>query len=344
MQTISVQANTSESSNWRQRLVTYQRPSAWRGTYELAVTALPLALAWVALSLSLRFGLYSLYLLLMPLAAAFLVRLFMIQHDCGHGAFFPSAIANAWLGRLIGVFTMTPYDHWRRSHAIHHATSGNLDRRGIGDIKTMTVEEYRASPFSKRLRYRLYRHPAVMFVLGPAYLFLLENRLPFGFMRKGWMPWASSLSTNLGIAVFVVLMVLFVGWRAFVLIEVPVTVLSATLGVWLFYVQHQFDPTHWARNGEWSGEEAALHGSSYYDLPPVLRWLTANIGLHHIHHLSSRIPYYRLGEALRDHPALTEISRINMIQSLQFSRLALWDEAAGRMISFKEERRANARA
>jgi omega-6 fatty acid desaturase (delta-12 desaturase) len=340
MQTSGVEETASEGSSWRQRLASYQRPSAWRGTYELAVTALPLALAWVGLSLSLRFGLYALYAALTPLAAVFLVRLFMIQHDCGHGAFFPNAVANAWLGRLIGIFTMTPYDHWRRSHAIHHATSGNLDRRGIGDIKTMTVEEYRGSSFGVRLRYRLYRHPAVMFLLGPAYVFLLENRLPVGFMRKGWAPWASSLSTNLGIAVFVVLMGLALGWLPFVLIEIPVTVLAATLGVWLFYVQHQFDPTHWARNPEWTGEEAALHGSSYYDLPPVLRWLTANIGLHHIHHLSSRIPYYRLGDALRDHPALTEISRIGVIESLRCSRLSLWDEAAGRMISFREERLA----
>ena len=340
---VSVQANDAdpfafELPGWRQRLAPYQQSSAVKGAVELAITALPLALAWIGLALSLRFGLYWAYALLVPVAAAFLVRLFLIQHDCGHGSFFPDPHLNAWLGRFIGVFTMTPYDLWRRSHAIHHATSGNLDRRGVGDIKTMTLEEYRATPFWSRLRYRIYRHPAVMFAFGPAYLFLLENRLPFGFMRKGWMPWASTLSTNLGIATFVLLMIASLGWRSFVLIEIPVTVLGASFGVWLFYVQHQFDPTHWSRAGEWDFEEAALYGSSFYDLPLALRWLTANIGLHHIHHLSSRIPYYRLGQVLRDNPALTDVSRISMAQSLRCTRLALWDEATGRLISFKDER------
>ena len=176
-----------------------------------------------------------------PLAALLLVRLFMIRHDCGHGSFLPSKAANEWVGRGIGVVTMTPYDHWRRSHAIHHAASGNLDRRGIGDIKTLTVSEFFARNWRDRLRYRLYRHPLVMFGIGPAYLFLIENRLPFGFMRKGAMPWVSTMTTNAGILLAAGLLIWSVGLAPFLVVELPMIVIAATAGVWLFYVQHQFE-------------------------------------------------------------------------------------------------------
>ena len=185
--------------DWAQTLVPYRRASAARAILELAVTVLPFIALWTAMLVASRHGHYWLSFVMAPFAAGLLVRLFMIQHDCGHGAFLPSKIANDWIGRAIGVVTMTPYDHWRRSHAIHHATSGNLDRRGIGDIKTLTVREYLSRGWRDRLRYRLYRHPLVMFGVGPIYLFLIENRLPFGFMRKGSMPWLSTMTTNAGI-------------------------------------------------------------------------------------------------------------------------------------------------
>ena len=303
-----------DTAGWRRALSRYQRPSVPRAVVELCVTAAPLALSWLAMIVAVRLGLYWLYPLLLALAAGFLVRLFMVQHDCGHGAFFPNQIANDWTGRAIGVLTLTPYDHWRRSHAIHHATSGNLDRRGTGDIDTLTVEEYRARSRWGRLRYRLYRHPAVMFGLGPAYLFLLESRLPFGFMRKGWMPWLSTMSTNLGIAAIVGAMVWAFGYRMVLLTYAPIAVLAGAIGVWLFYVQHQFPSAHWTRDGRWDASQAALLGSSHYDLPPVLRWFTANIGTHHVHHLSSRIPYYRLPEALSDHPTLRAVGRMTLIR------------------------------
>ena len=300
---------------------------------------------WLALDVGYWIGL----VLAVP-AAGFLVRLFMIQHDCGHGAFFRSRLANDWVGRVIGILTLTPYDCWRRAHAIHHATSGNLDRRGFGDIDTLTVCEYQSRSGWHRLRYRIYRHPVVLFGLGPAYLFLLQQRLPVGFMRDGWRPWLSAMATNLAIALVCAVMIWAVGLGPFLLVHLPITLLGASAGVWLFYVQHQFADTFWARNEEWDVREAALRGSSHYDLPAVLRWFTANIGMHHVHHLCSRIPFYRLPQVLRTHPEVARINRVTLGESLRCVRLTMWDETAHRLISFRElrtsgggERRAEAR-
>jgi omega-6 fatty acid desaturase (delta-12 desaturase) len=269
-------------------------------------------------------------------AAGFLLRLFMIQHDCGHGSFFRRRLMNDWTGRVIGVLTLTPYDYWRRSHALHHASSGNLDRRGIGDIDTLTVGEFQARSPWRQLLYRLYRHPLVMFGVGPAYLFLLRHRLPIGLMRGGWRPWSSVMGTNAAIAILVAAIVWLGGVGPFLLVQLPITLLAASIGVWLFYVQHQFEDTHWDRGDQWSFHEAALHGSSHYDLPIVLRWFTANIGVHHVHHLSSRIPYYRLPEVLRDRPELRNVGRLTLVQSLKSVPLVLWDEEQRRLVSFHE--------
>ncbi len=307
-----------------------------RGIAELVITALPLAALWVSAWFAFTLGHAWISLAIAIPAAGFLVRLFMIQHDCGHGSFFSHRHANDWVGRVIGVLTLTPYDFWRRTHAIHHATAGNLDRRGIGDVNTLTVREYRALSYGGRLKYRLYRHPLIMFGLGPAYLFLLQQRLPVGLMRNGWQPWASTMATNLAIALVVAIVVWFVGIKAFLLVHLPIMLLAATAGVWLFYMQHQFERTIWARDGEWRLHDAALHGSSHYDLPAFLRWFTANIGVHHVHHLCSRIPYYRLPEVLRDHPELREVGRLTLLESLRCVRLVLWDEERNRLVSFRE--------
>lgn len=323
---------------WGRRLAPYREARTVRGLLELATTFLPFAVTWGLMYLGLATGHYWLYALLLLPAAGLLVRLFMIQHDCGHGAFLRRRWSNDWLGRVISIFTMTPYDHWRRSHAIHHASSGNLDRRGIGDIDTLTKAEYLARSPMGRLRYRLYRHPIVMFGIGPAYVFLLETRLPLGFMRKGWQPWVSTMSTNLGIAALAGILIWTLGLVPFLLIQVPTIVLAAAAGVWLFYVQHQFEETHWAAGEDWTLHDAALHGSSHYDLPAILRWFTANIGVHHVHHLASRIPFYRLPEVLRDHPELKEVSRLTLWQSLKCVRLTLWDERAKRLIAFSDLR------
>jgi omega-6 fatty acid desaturase (delta-12 desaturase) len=264
------------------------------------------------------------------------VRLFLIQHDCSHGAFLRHRLANDWIGRAASVVTLTPYGLWRRTHALHHASAGNLDRRGFGDVDTLTVDEYRARSAWGRLRYRLYRHPLVMFGLGPAYLFVLQHRLPVGLMRDGWRPWASTMATNLAIALAAGGLIWLVGFKAFVLVHLPIMLLAASIGVWLFYVQHQFELTSWDRDDDWSPHAAALHGSSHYDLPAFLRWFTANIGMHHVHHLNCRIPYYRLPRVLHDHPELRDVSRVTLRQSMRCVQLVLWDERRRRLVSFKD--------
>jgi acyl-lipid omega-6 desaturase (Delta-12 desaturase) len=327
-----------DARRWTQILNRYREPSHARSITELAVTALPLAALWIAAWFAFSLGhLWASLLIAVP-AAGFLVRLFMIQHDCGHGTFFAHRQANDWVGRIIGVLTLTPYDLWRRTHAIHHATSGNLGRRGIGDVNTLTVREYRARSRWGRLTYRLYRHPLVMFGLGPAYLFFLQQRLPVGLMRGGWQPWASTMATNLVIALIVAALIWFIGLKAFLLVHLPIMLLAATAGVWLFYVQHQFEHTAWEHDGEWTLHEAALHGSSYYDLPAFLHWFTANIGVHHVHHLCSRIPYYRLPRVLRDHPELRDVGRLTLRESFGCVRLVLWDETQRRLVSFRDAR------
>ncbi len=321
-----------------QILARYRAPSPMRSIVELVITAGPLILLWLLMWATLDLG-YWLCLLLAVPAAGFLVRLFMIQHDCGHGAFFHRRLVNDWVGRVIGVLTLTPYDFWRRAHAVHHATSGNLERRGIGDVDMLTVHEYLALSRWGRLRYRLYRHPVIMFGLAPAYLFIVQHRLPVGLMRSGWRPWLSTSATNLAIAALVATMIWLVGIGPFLLVHLPIMLLAASAGVWLFYVQHQFENTVWAHDHGWNLQEAALHGSSHYALPSLLRWFTANIGIHHVHHLCSRIPYYRLPLVLRDHPDLDGIGRLTLLQSLRCVRLALWDEGRKRLVSFREVRR-----
>jgi len=324
---------------WAQLLARYRKPSAPRGIVEVAITAGPLVLLWVAMWLALGVGYWITLLLSVP-AALFLVRLFMIQHDCGHGSFFGHRLANEWVGRVCGVLTLTPFDLWRRTHNIHHATSGNLERRGIGDIETMTVAEYLAQPWWERLRYRLYRNPLVLFVIGPAYVFLVANRLPIGMMTAGWRPWVSTMTNNLVIALVIVAMMWLVGVGPFLMVHLPVVLLAASIGVWLFFVQHQFEGTVWAEGDDWNLQHAALKGSSHYDLPAVLRWFTANIGIHHVHHLNARIPFYRLRCVLKDHPELKDVGRLTLWRSFRCVRLALWCETRKRLISFGELRRA----
>jgi acyl-lipid omega-6 desaturase (Delta-12 desaturase) len=327
-----------DAGRWTRILGRYREPSCARSIAELAITAMPLVALWVAAWLAVSLGYWWAPLLIAVPAAGFLVRLFLIQHDCGHGAYFAHRRANDWVGRVIGVLTLTPYDYWRRSHAIHHATSGNLDRRGIGDLTTLTVREYRACSRWGRLRYRLYRHPLVMFGVGPAYLFFLQHRLPVRLMRAGWQPWLSTMATNVAIAVIVAVLIRLIGVKAFLLVHLPMTLLAGSIGVWLFYVQHQFEDTTWSEGHRWSLHDAALHGSSHYDLPVVLRWFTANIGIHHVHHLCSRIPYYRLPQVLRDHPELGGIGRLTLRESVSCVRLVLWDETERRLVSFRDAR------
>lgn len=302
---------------------------------QLASTLIPLA-AIVALMFATVRSNYLLTLLLAIPAGGLLVRVFIIQHDCGHGSFFASRAANDFLGRLMSVLTMAPYGLWRREHAQHHATSGNLDRRGAGDIDTLTVDEYRAlSPLGK-LRYRLYRNPFFLFGIGvPAY-FLFVQRSPWLHALPAREAWKSVMGLNLGLAAFYAPLVYAFGLSDVVFVVWPIVHLASAAGGWLFFVQHQFEDTQWDNAGEWDFQVAALLGSSFYDLPRMLNWFTGNIGLHHIHHLNSMIPNYRLLDCLNASPELKELNRLTLLDSFKCANLKLWDEKSRRLIRFDE--------
>lgn len=331
------EGSPSVARDWVKILSAYREPNQWRSLFEIAVTVGPFFLLW---ALALWVMPYSLLLAfgISLLNGAFLVRIFAIQHDCGHSAFFKNRELSDWLGRALGVLTLTPYDVWRRSHSIHHSGAGNLDKRGFGDILTLTVNEYRARSAFGRLQYRMYRNPLVLFGLGPGFVFLLQNRLPFGFMRSGWRYWVSALGTNVGIALLLGFVIYFWGLMPLLVIFLPTSIVAASIGVWLFYVQHQFEDTHWDHDSDWQVHDAALHGSSYYVLPKVLQWFTANIGMHHIHHLYSRIPFYRLTEVVRDHAALNDAQRMTLRESFACVKLRLWDEDSRRLMSYAQVR------
>lgn len=334
--TPSTDSDSVSAREWAKILIKYRTPNFARSMFELAVTLLPFvaiwAAAWWAMSVS-----YWLSFAIALLNGPILVRLFIIQHDCGHRSFVENRVLGDWIGRLLGVLTVTPFEMWRYAHAVHHSASGNLDRRGLGDIRTMTVREYNAAGLIERLYYRIYRNPIMTFLIAPGILFLVVNRLPFGFMdqRKFWI---SAMGNNLGILALLGPIFLVGGWAPILLIFLPSTILASSLGVWLFYVQHQFEHAHWENEDDWDVHEAALHGSSHYLLPPVLQWLSGNIGIHHVHHLNSRIPFYRLPEVLRDHADLTVGAELTIRESLATAKLHLWDEDGKRLLSYKEAR------
>ncbi|MFT5345200.1 MAG: omega-6 fatty acid desaturase (delta-12 desaturase) [Dinoroseobacter sp.] len=331
---------TRDARDWVKILAAYREPNEWRSAFELAISFGPFvalwALAWWSMSISywLTFG-------LSVLASGFLLRMFTIQHDCGHGSLFKNRVVSDWVGRVLGVFTLTPYDVWRRTHSMHHASSGDLGRRGMGDVHTLTLAEYNArSPF-QQLLYRMYRHPITLFVLGPGYLFLLQNRMPLGLMGDAKY-WVSAGGTNAALASALGLVWYFGGWAAIVLIFLPSSLIAATAGVWLFYIQHQFEETRWEQSEDWQLHDSALHGSSHYALPKPLQWMTANIGIHHVHHLYSRIPFYRLPQVLRDHEELATGTRMTVRESFACARLHLWDEKSKRLMSFAQAHSASA--
>jgi omega-6 fatty acid desaturase (delta-12 desaturase) len=319
------------------------RANPWRSTGQLLVTGAGFAVLWLGMWYSLDHG-YWLTLLLAVPASGFLVRLFALQHDCGHCSLFKTRWINDLIGRVIGVITLTPYDYWRRAHASHHATSGNLDRRGIGDITTLTVLEYSALSPRRKLAYRFYRHPLVLFGIGPVYLFILKHRLPLDlpWLQRG--PWLSVLGTNVAIACLLTVMALVVGPINFLKIQLPLALLGSSAGVWLFFVQHQYETAYWRHSQDWNFREAALYGSSHYCLPKFLQWMTASIGLHHVHHLSSRIPNYRLQECLDRTPELKVVTRLTLVQSVACATLSLWDEQAGKMIRFRDLKKGRSTA
>src|SRR6185295_668195 len=320
---------------WRQLLAPYKKASWGAALFQLFNSAVPFALLWVLMA-KLAPHAYWLSLLLTIPISFFFIRLFIIQHDCGHGGFFPSRTANNVLGAVLGVVTLFPYGYWRRTHAIHHATNGNLDEREFGDIRTLTAREYREATPRRRFFYRLYRNPFVLFVVGPFYQFVLKHRFPFDIPFTWKREWRSVLLTNLSIAGTAAGLGLLFGFGTCALVHLPVVIVAGGLGVWLFYVQHQFEDTHWAGKDAWDYYRAGAQGSSFYDLHPALHSLTGNIGFHHLHPLSSQITNYRLAECYRENPALQQVTKLSLRQSFACAGLKLWDEQAGRMIRFRD--------
>jgi acyl-lipid omega-6 desaturase (Delta-12 desaturase) len=266
-------------------------------------------------------------------AAGFLLRTFIVFHDCAHGSFLPSKRANAMLGAALGVLVYTPFALWRREHAIHHATAGDLDRRGVGDVQTLTVDEYLARPWWGRLRYWLFRNPLVMFGLGPLWVVLLGPRVVSWSSPRRLQ--RSVLGTDLVLVVVIAVLCWLLGWQGFLVVQLPALLVSGSIGIWLFYVQHQFEDTYWQSSENWSYDDAALQGSSYLRLPRVLQFLTGNIGLHHVHHLSARIPNYNLQAAHEENAALHGVPTISLLDGLRATRLKLWDERQRKLVGFR---------
>ncbi len=323
----------STESNWRKVVSKYNFPDKKQSIWQLINSVVPLLGLWVLMYYSLDWSYWITLALAIP-AAGFMVRIFIIFHDCGHKSFFKSAKWNERVGFFLGLFSFTPYHKWHRSHNKHHATVGNLDKRGTGDVITMTTEEYKSSSKGRRLFYRLYRNPAIMLLIGSPYLFLLQNRVFSGKVQPREK--RNVLLTNLALAIIITGLGLLIGFKEFVLVQLPIFYLSSIGGIWLFYFQHQFEDVHWYRSPDWKYETVALYGSSFYKLPRVLQWFTGNIGFHHVHHLSSRIPNYKLEKCHRENTLFEEVKPMSFLASLRSLKLRLWDEAGNRLVGFRE--------
>ncbi|UOQ44788.1 fatty acid desaturase [Halobacillus salinarum] len=311
----------------------FASPDTKAGIRQLINTLMPLMLLWFLAYQSLAVSIW-LSLPFSIIAGGFIVRLFIIFHDCTHQSFFKNNKANRIVGTLTGILTLFPFDKWKRDHSIHHATSGNLDKRGTGDIWVMTVEEYLSASLWTRFSYRFYRNPFVMFGLGPLYLFLVTNRLNrTGAKKKERI---NTYVTNISIAALYAFLIWLVGWQAFLFIQVPLLYVSGVLGIWLFYVQHQFEDSYFEDESEWDFVKAAVDGSSYYKLPKLLQWISGSIGFHHVHHLSPRVPNYKLEEAHNSTPPLQKATTITLLSSLQSIRFRLYDTDNKRFITFSE--------
>ena len=325
----------AEPPFWREALAPYAEPHLGRSLLGVATSLVPYLLLLVLMYLALDVS-YLLVLALAVPAAGFQVRTFIAFHDCAHGSFLPSKRANAWLGAVLGVVLYTPFQSWRHAHAVHHATAGDLDRRGTGDVHTLTVAEYRAASWRGRVAYRLFRNPLVMFGLGPTYAMVLQPRLVSRAARPRSR--RSVIATDIALAVLVGGLCWLVGWREFLLVQAPPLLFAGAAGVWLFYVQHQFEDTYWQSGGEWSYADAALQGSSYLRLPRVLQFFSGNIGLHHVHHLSAKVPNYNLQRAHDQNPIFHDVPTLSLWDGLRAVRLKLWDERRRRLVTFAEAR------
>jgi len=321
--------------DWKPIVARYQQPSPGRALWQTINTLVPYAVLWYLMYLSLAVS-WWLTLPLAVLAGAFLVRVFVIFHDCGHGSFFKSPAANHAVGAITGILTFTPYFHWRWEHAIHHASAGDLDRRGTGDVWTLTVQEYLAASRWKRFAYRLARNPAVLFVLAPLFLFLILQRIPS--LKAPARERYSVYGTNLALGAVAAGLICLFGLKAWLIIQLTVLMTAGSAGVWLFYVQHQFEGVYWERGDDWDYTTAALRGSSFYKLPRVLQWFSGNIGFHHIHHLSPRIPNYHLEKCHRAEPLFQTVKPVTLFSSFKSFTFRLWDEQQRKLVSFRRLR------
>jgi omega-6 fatty acid desaturase (delta-12 desaturase) len=321
----------TDTSVWKEIVARYQKPAVWRGVWQIVNTLVPYAALWFLMYLSLGVS-WWITIPLAVLAGGFMVRLFIIHHDCGHGSFFKSRKANDIFGFISGVLTFVPYYHWRWEHAMHHATSGDLDRRGMGDIWTLTVQEYLESSRWQRFAYRLFRNPILLFVIAPIYIFLVKQRFPKA--EAGRRERHSVYWTNLAILGVAAGMTWIFGLKAYLLIQLTITVVAGSTGVWLFYVQHQFEDVYWERGGDWDYATAALQGSSFYKLPKVLQWFSGNIGFHHIHHLSPRIPNYHLEKCHKAEPLFQSVKPVTLFASLKSFTFRLWDEQRRKLVGY----------
>jgi len=322
---------------WYKTVAKYQQPNLRKAIWQLVNTFVPYIALWVLMVRAVQLGVsYWITLALAVVAAGLLVRIFIFFHDCGHGSFFASRRANTILGYVCGILTFTPYEAWRHTHGMHHATVGDLDRRGKGDVYVMTVDEYLAAPRLKRIAYRLFQNPLLMFGLGSGSVFLIAHR--FAHKGAGKRQRYSVYFTNLAIVAIIGVASLTIGFRTYVAVQLPIILIAAAVGVWLFYIQHQFEGVYWARHEEWDPMRAALEGASYYKLPKVLQWFTGNIGLHHIHHVRPRIPNYNLQQCYDEVPAMRAVEPLTIRRSLKSLCFDLWDERQQKLVSFRSLR------
>ncbi|MDD5261203.1 MAG: fatty acid desaturase [Methylacidiphilales bacterium] len=318
--------------DWKEIVQKYQTPSIGRSTWQIVNTIVPYVLLWGLMYFCLAVS-YWLVVPLAILAGGFLVRTFIIFHDCTHGSYFKSRMANDILGFFTGVITFTPYHHWRWQHSIHHSTAGDLDKRGMGDIWTLTVQEYLESSRARRFAYRLARNPFVLFVVAPMILFLVLNRIPSPEAKNRERVWTHA--TSLGIVMMALLLISVFGLKAYLIIQLTILLVGSASGVWLFYVQHQFEDVSWERHENWDFSQAALQGSSFYKLPKILQWFSGNIGFHHIHHLSPRIPNYRLERAHKSEPLFQTVKPLTLRKSLKSFNVRLWDEKQRKLVGYR---------
>jgi omega-6 fatty acid desaturase (delta-12 desaturase) len=330
-QTSNSQPQPSGSPFWKDVVAKYQKPAPWRAIWQVVNTLVPYAALWVLMYFAVAVS-WWLAVPLAILAGAFVVRIFIISHDCGHGSFFPSHTANSIVGFITGVLTFTPYYHWRWEHALHHSSSGDLDRRGTGDVWTLTVQEYLEASRWKRFAYRLARNPFILFGLAPFYLFVIQHRFPkkqAGTRERHSVAW-----TNLAIVLVATGLIWVFGWKAYLILQTIVLGTAGSAGIWLFYVQHQFEGVYWERSEEWDYSTAALKGSSFYKLPKVMQWFSGNIGFHHIHHLSPRIPNYHLEKCHKAEPLFQTVKPVTLFSSFKSFTFRLWDEQRQRLVGY----------